>query len=98
MLRHETPDDPDTAIKYLSSQGGVILELPKCHAQTAPNPRVFQVSMSCKEPCESNHHLWVNAKRIPQETLVLMIANAFFDWACNGGDRRQSKSSSHKNS
>ncbi|MDA7888001.1 hypothetical protein N9A86_01285 [Akkermansiaceae bacterium] len=87
MLGHDKADDPDSAIDHLSAQGGVILQLPKCHAQTAINKRVFQVSMSCHEPKESNHHLWVNAKRIPQETLIPMIANSFLDWASNGGDR-----------
>ena len=98
MLSHETPNDPNSAIDYLSHQGGVVLELPKCHAQTADNPHVFQVSMSCKEPSEGNHHLWINAKRIPGETLVPMIANAFFDWACNGGDRVEAKASSKQQS
>jgi hypothetical protein len=87
MLDHDAPDDPDSAITYLSQQGGVVMELPRCHPQTADNPNVFQVSLSCTEPEEGNHHLWINAKRIPEETLVLMIANAFFDWACHGGDR-----------
>lgn len=91
MLSHDSPEDPDSAIEYLSGQGGVILELPKCHPQTVDNPCVFQVSMSCQEPSEGNHHLWINAKRIPEETLVPMIANAFFDWACNGGDRSESE-------
>ncbi len=31
MLRHSDPDDPDSAIAYLSSQGGGVLEFPKCH-------------------------------------------------------------------
>lgn len=88
MLGHKKANDPDSAIEYLSSQGGIILELPKCHAQTAANQRVFQVSMSCHEPEDSNHHLWLNAKRIPQETLIPMIANSFLDWANNGGDRK----------
>lgn len=98
MLQHETPSDPDSAIQSLCGQGGVILELPKCHKQTSQNKRVFQVSMSCQEPSDGNHHLWVNAKRIPETTLVLMIANAFFDWASNGGDRQASKAPSQKNS
>ena len=89
MLQHETPEDPDSAIRYLSNQGGVVLELPKCHAQTVDSPFVFQVSLSCNEPCDGTHHLWINAKRIPEETLVPMIANAFVDWTCNGGDRVQ---------
>lgn len=98
ILRHETPNDPDSAIDYLSHQGCVILELPKCHAQTADNPQVFQVSMSCQEPSEGNHHLWINAKRMPEETLVPMIANAFLDWSCNGGDRKTPKAQGKKNS
>ena len=91
MLKHEAPNDPDSAIDYLSKQGGVVLELPNCHPQTANNPHVFQVSLSCQEPAQEGHHLWINAKRIPEDTLVLMIANAFFDWACNGGDRVEKK-------
>lgn len=91
LLKHEAPTDPDSAITWLSAQGGVILELPECHAQTADNPHIFQVSLSCQEPHEGNHHLWINAKRIPRETLVLMIANAFFDWTCHGGDRVEKK-------
>ncbi len=87
MLNPKNPADVDAAIAYLSTQGGVVLELPNCHPQTSANPFVFQVSLSCQEPSASTHHLWINAKRIPQETLVLMIANAFFDWSCNGGDR-----------
>lgn len=93
MLRHSELDDPNSAISYLSSQGGVVLELPKCHQQTESNTKVFQVSLSCQEPNEGNHHLWVNAKRIPEKTLVPMIANAFFDWACDGGDRVEDESS-----
>lgn len=96
MLLQGAPHDLETTISFLSNQGGVVLELPKCHLQTAQNPQVFQVSMSCKEPTESNHHLWINAKRIPQESLVVMIANAFFDWSYNGGDRSQKKSSPRK--
>jgi hypothetical protein len=88
----------DSTITYLSQQGGVVLQLPKCHAQTADNPHVFQVSMSCHEPTGGNHHLWINAKRIPGETLVPMIANAFFDWACNGGDLAIQKDHSKTNS
>ena len=88
MLGLEKDDDPDSAIEYLSTQGGVILELPKCHKQTVENRHVFQVSMSCHEPKESNHHLWLNAKRMPRETLIPMIANSFLDWANNGGDRQ----------
>ena len=87
MLGHDQADDPNSAIGYLSQQGGVVLELPVCHALTAEFPTVFQVSLSCKEPEEANHHLWINARRIPQESLIPMIANAFFDWACHGGDR-----------
>ncbi|YCM45946.1 hypothetical protein V2O64_07950 [Verrucomicrobiaceae bacterium 227] len=86
MLGHDCADDPDSAIGYLSQQGGVILELPACHAQTADFPTVFQVSLSCKEPENANHHLWLNAKRISPESLISMIADAFFDWACHGGD------------
>ena len=86
MLGHDRADDPDSAIAYLSQQGGVVLELPQCHEQTADSPAVFQVSLSCKEPEDASHHLWLNAKRIPPESLIPMIANAFFDWACNGGD------------
>lgn len=88
MLGHKKADDPDSAIEYLSTQGGVILELPKCHQQTRNNRHVFQVSMSCHEPKESNPHLWLNAKRMPLETLIPMIANSFLDWANNGGDRQ----------
>lgn len=84
--------DEEAAIHFLSQRGGVILELPNCHAQTGANSSVFQISLSCKEPSEGQHHLWINAKRIPAETLVLMIANAFFDWACHGGDRVESES------
>ena len=87
MISHHNPNDPDSPIDYLSQQGGVILELPKCHAQTDDKRHMFQVSMSCQKPSNGNHHLWINAKRIPEETLVPMIANAFFDWSCNGGDR-----------
>ncbi len=87
MLGHDCADDPGSAITYLCQQGGVVLELPECHAQTAGTATVFQVSLSCKEPEDASHHLWLNAKRIPQESLIPMIANAFFDWACNGGDR-----------
>jgi hypothetical protein len=88
MLGHENADDEDSAITCLSEQGRVILELPKCHRQTHSNAKVFQVSMSCKEPEEKNHHLWLNAKRIPSETLIPMIASNFLDWASSGGDRR----------
>jgi hypothetical protein len=89
MLGHDCADDPDSAIGYLGQQGGVVLELPECHAQTVACPGVFQVSLSCKEPENANHHLWMNAKRISPESLIPMIANAFFDWACNGGDRTE---------
>jgi hypothetical protein len=51
------------------------LELPECHAQTADSPNVFQISLSCQEPEDANHHLWMNAKRISQETLIPMIAS-----------------------
>lgn len=98
MLGHDCSDDPGSAINYLSQQGGVILELPECHAQTGQFPTVFQVSLSCKEPEDANHHLWMNAKRIPQESLITMIANAFFDWACNGGDRMETKTLKHNRS
>lgn len=90
MLSHPKTSDLRTPIEYLSSQGGVILELPNCHQDTSKNPNVFQVSMSCQEPAGSNYHLWLNDKRIPEKTLTPMIANAFFDWASNGGDQAHS--------
>ncbi|MGJ8696492.1 MAG: hypothetical protein ACSHYF_09250 [Verrucomicrobiaceae bacterium] len=90
MLGRLHADDQTSAIEFLSSKGGVILELPKCHRETQSNRNVFQVSMSCKEPEENSHHLWLNAKRIPDDSLIPMIANAFFDWASKGGDRPQS--------
>ena len=96
MLNHEAPTDPDSAIAYLSTQGGVVMELPLCHPQTVENPFVFQVSLSCSEPRDGTQHLWVNAKRIPPQTLVPMIANAFFDWSCNGGDRVKNKARARK--
>jgi hypothetical protein len=96
MLHHESPNDPDSAIDYLTRQGGVVLELPQCHARTSKNPHVFQVSLRCQEPVEGSHHLWINAKRIPAETLVPMIANAFVDWTCNGGDRVENPASQKK--
>jgi len=99
LLGHDCADDPGSAIGYLTQQGGVILELPECHAQTSASPTVFQVSLSCQEPESTNHHLWINAKRIPPESLIPMIANAFFDWACNGGDRpdpSRENNNSHK--
>ena len=88
----------EAAIRFLSQRGGVILELPNCHAQTHENSSVFQISLSCKEPSGGRHHLWINAKRIPGETLVLMIANAFFDWACHGGDRIESETNDRDHS
>lgn len=97
MLKHDNPNDPDSAISYLADQGGVVLELPQCHPQTLNNPFVFQVSLKCQEPCEGSHHLWINAKRIPEDTLVPMIANAFVDWTCNGGDRVQKNASTPNN-
>ena len=51
-----------------------------------------------KEPCKGSHHLWINAKRIPEDTLVPMIANAFVDWTCNGGDLVVDKTTTPKNS
>jgi hypothetical protein len=54
------------------------------------------VSLRCQEPVEGSHHLWINAKRIPAETLVPMIANAFVDWTCNGGDRVENPASQKK--
>lgn len=78
----------EDSVSFLADQGGVILELPSCHTETAANANVFQVSLSCQEPEINAHHLWINAKRIPEKTLIPMIANAFFDWASNDGDRK----------
>lgn len=50
MLGHDEATDPASAISYLSREGGVILELPECHSQTADLTSVFQVSLRCQEP------------------------------------------------
>lgn len=77
---------PADLIAYFSSQRRVILELPDCHRNSMRSPHVFEVSLGGLEPPARQSHLWLNSMRIPEKSLVHIIASAFLDWTANGGD------------
>jgi hypothetical protein len=66
---------------FLVSCGNVVFESSNLEAETFEGESIFQVHLSCSEPESSNHHLWLNAKKIDPQTLTLMIASSFIDWA-----------------
>jgi len=88
LIGQEKADDTNASLQYLGTQGFLILEMAACHAETGKCQNVFQVSMSCQEPEEKRHHLWLNAKRLQTGTLIPMIANSYLDWVTQGGDAR----------
>ena len=88
MFGQKFGNNSASLISHLAQEGGVIFELEKGGVNENGASKIFQVSLCCQEPRGESHHLWINAKRVPEKTLIPMIANAFLDWAHQGGDRK----------
>lgn len=91
-LTREVKDSGHDPVEMLQTHGNLVIESTEIVADDISSESVFKVYLSCKEPAENGHHLWLNAKSIAPETLTLMIASSFMEWV----ERDVEWASSHK--
>lgn len=75
------PIDAEELDKFLFSYGNIVFESSRTIDSIPDSEHIFKVHLSCKEPGSAHHDMWLNAKKIDPETLRLMIASSFMEWA-----------------